>query len=143
MAEVGGHIETSRSVYNGKSAFMEIQASQGQSQHHSGCGSPDGRSGFGSPAPGSGSSSYHHHVRLSPPPGAGYHHHMTNGPSPHHHHQQSQTDIPGSGFMSTNPSVQVMPQPKNLLYWTMFVSLMLHLHVIIVLSTNKKICCEF
>lgn len=104
MAEVGGRIETPSSVYNAKSAFMEIQVTQGQTQHHSGSGSPDGvagGSGFGSPTSATASSSYHHGARPSPPPVAGYHHHM-HGPS-HHHHQHSQTD----GFMSSNPSVQV------------------------------------
>ena len=110
MADVGGRIETSSSVYNAKSAFMDIQVSQSHAQHPSGSGSPDGvaaGTGFGSPASGTPSSSYHHHVRLSPPPVASYHHHM-HGPSPHHHHhQQSQIDIPAAGFMSSNPSVQV------------------------------------
>jgi len=109
MAEVGGRIETSSSVYNAKSAFMDIQSSQGQSQHHNGSGSPDGvsgGSGFGSPTSATALSSYHHQARPSPPPVAGYHHHM-HGPSPHHHHQQSQLDLPGGGFMSSNPAVQV------------------------------------
>jgi len=109
MADVGGRIETSNSVYNAKSAFMDIQSGQGHTQHHSGSGSPDavtGGSGFGSPTSGTPSSSYHHQVRSSPPPVAGYHHHM-HGPSPHHHHQQPQIDVPAAGFMSSNPSVQV------------------------------------
>jgi len=109
MADVGGRIETSSSVYNAKSAFMDIQASQGHAHHPSGSGSPDGvagGTGFGSPTSGTPSSSYHHQVRLSPPPVASYHHHM-HGPSPHHHHQQSQIDVPTAGFMSSNPSVQV------------------------------------
>ena len=115
MAEVGGRIETPSSVYNAKTAFMDIQASQGQAHHQSGNGSPNGvagGSGFGSPTPGTVSSTYHHQARLSPPPVAGYHHHM-HGPSHHHHHQQSQTDVPGSGFMSSNPSVQVSLTPST------------------------------
>jgi len=123
VAEVGGRIETPRAVrVYAKTASMDLQPSQAQAQHHSGSGSPDGMvvgaSGFGSPTSGAvSSSSYHHQMRPpSPPPPppapiapGGYHHHM-HGPSPHHHHHQqhqSQIDVHGAGFMSTNPSVQV------------------------------------
>jgi len=115
MTDVGGRLETPSSVYT-KSAFMDIQASQGQGQHHSGSGSPDGvvaGSGFGSSTLGTVASSYHHQARPSPPQVAGYRHHM-HGPSPHHPHQQSQIDIPPGAFMSSNPSVQVTLQGKML-----------------------------
>jgi len=39
MAEVGGRIETPSSMYNAKSAFMDIRASEGQAHHQSGNGS--------------------------------------------------------------------------------------------------------
>jgi len=117
MTEVGGRLETPSSVYT-KSAFMDIQASQGQGQqHHSGSGSPDGVAaggGFGSSTLGTAASSYHHPVRPSPPPVAGYRHHM-HGPSPHQPHQQSQIDVPAC-FMSSNPSVQVTLTTVTLFY---------------------------
>lgn len=67
---VGRAVETSSSVYNAKSAFMDMPATmQGHTQQHpqSGAGtggSPDAAQGggFGSPTSSTPSSSYHHQV---------------------------------------------------------------------------------